>query len=177
VTGDADVYYRQGRIVRVPEFECFRYLQTFDTMLSLTWTLVWKSTLHICSYFKGNTLHLRYEPNRLMLSIGLRLWYINISHNSGHYQSSWLLFKTQLNIGKTLRLRYKPNMLMLSIGLRRWYINISHNSRYYSSSCLLLKTRSFREWILFLLLGDKDQQHLLDPPEDADKSSPRNIVL
>jgi hypothetical protein len=36
VTGDADVYYRQGLIVRVPEFDCCRYLQTFDTMLSLT---------------------------------------------------------------------------------------------------------------------------------------------
>jgi hypothetical protein len=30
-------------------------------------------------YLTGNTLRLRYDPNRLMLSIGLWRWYINIS--------------------------------------------------------------------------------------------------
>jgi hypothetical protein len=57
-------------------------------------------------------------------------------HNSGHYPSSCLLFKTQLNStlhvfphlsGNKLRLRYEPKRLMLSIGL--WwcysYINIT----------------------------------------------------
>jgi hypothetical protein len=46
-----------------------------------------------CPYLTGNTLRLRYEPNRLMLSIGLCRWY----HNSGKYPSSCLLFKTQSN--------------------------------------------------------------------------------
>jgi hypothetical protein len=50
--------------------------------------------------------------------------YENRCHNSGHYPSSCLLFKTQPNstglsvlTGNTLRLRYEPNRLMLSIGL------------------------------------------------------------
>jgi hypothetical protein len=30
-------------------------------------------------YLTGNTLRLRYEPNRLMLSIGLWRWYINVT--------------------------------------------------------------------------------------------------
>jgi hypothetical protein len=30
-------------------------------------------------YLTGNTLRLRYEPNRLMLSIGLWRWYSDIS--------------------------------------------------------------------------------------------------
>jgi hypothetical protein len=29
------------------------------------------STLYVCPYLTGNTLRLRYEPNSLMLSIGL----------------------------------------------------------------------------------------------------------
>jgi hypothetical protein len=37
------------------------------------------STLQVCPYLTGNTLRLRYEPNRLMLSIGLRRWYISIT--------------------------------------------------------------------------------------------------
>jgi hypothetical protein len=36
------------------------------------------STLYICPYLTGNTLRLRYQPNMLMLSIGLWRWYINI---------------------------------------------------------------------------------------------------
>jgi hypothetical protein len=38
-----------------------------------------KSTLNVCPYLTGNTLHLRCEPNRLMLSVGLWRWYINIT--------------------------------------------------------------------------------------------------
>jgi hypothetical protein len=37
------------------------------------------STLYVCPYLTGNTLRLRYEPNRLMLSIGFLRWYINIT--------------------------------------------------------------------------------------------------
>jgi hypothetical protein len=37
------------------------------------------STLYACRYLTGNTLRLRYESNRLMLSIGLWRWYINIT--------------------------------------------------------------------------------------------------
>jgi hypothetical protein len=37
------------------------------------------STLWGCPYFTGNTLRLHYVPNRLMLSIGLLRWYINIT--------------------------------------------------------------------------------------------------
>jgi hypothetical protein len=33
------------------------------------------STLYVCPYLTGKTLHLRYEPNRLMLSIGLWMVY------------------------------------------------------------------------------------------------------
>jgi ABC-type uncharacterized transport system permease subunit len=29
------------------------------------------STLYVCLYFSGNTLRRRYEPNKLMLSMGL----------------------------------------------------------------------------------------------------------
>jgi hypothetical protein len=41
--------------------------------------LKFNSTLYVCSYLTGNTLRLRYEPNRLMLSIGLWRWYVNIT--------------------------------------------------------------------------------------------------
>jgi hypothetical protein len=37
------------------------------------------STLWVFSYLTGNTLRLRYEPNRLMLSIGLWRWFIDIT--------------------------------------------------------------------------------------------------
>jgi hypothetical protein len=37
------------------------------------------STLYVRPYLTGNTLRLRYEPNRWMLSIGLWRWYINIT--------------------------------------------------------------------------------------------------
>jgi hypothetical protein len=37
------------------------------------------STLLVCPYLRGNTLRLRYEPNRLILSIGLLRWYMNIT--------------------------------------------------------------------------------------------------
>jgi hypothetical protein len=85
----------------------------------------------VCLYLTGNTLRLRYEPNRLMLSIGLWQWYTNttitvlhIIHRPVYYLKlnptlSICLYLTR----NTLRLRYEPNRLMLSIGLWRWYIN------------------------------------------------------
>jgi hypothetical protein len=46
----------------------------------------------VCPYLTGNTLRLSYDPNRLMLSIGLWRWYINITiiildiiHRPGFY--------------------------------------------------------------------------------------------
>jgi hypothetical protein len=41
--------------------------------------LIPNSTLQVCPYLTGNTLRLRFEPNRLMLSIGFWWWYINIT--------------------------------------------------------------------------------------------------
>jgi hypothetical protein len=35
--------------------------------------------IYVWPYFTGNTLRLRYESNRLMLSIGLWRWYVNIT--------------------------------------------------------------------------------------------------
>jgi hypothetical protein len=32
----------------------------------------------VCPYLTGNILHLRYETNKLMLSIGLGRWYTSI---------------------------------------------------------------------------------------------------
>jgi hypothetical protein len=37
------------------------------------------STLQVCLYVTRSILRLRYEPDRLMLSIGLPRWYININ--------------------------------------------------------------------------------------------------
>jgi hypothetical protein len=100
-----------------------------DIIHSLAFYLKLNSTLYVCSYLTVNTLHLRYEPNRLMLSISLWLWYIN-NYNSGHYPSSCLLFITQLNsIGLSVPHRKhitSPLRLMLSIGLWGWYINITY---------------------------------------------------
>jgi hypothetical protein len=36
-------------------------------------------TPQVCPYLTGNTLRLRYDPNRLILSVGLWRWYINIT--------------------------------------------------------------------------------------------------
>jgi hypothetical protein len=47
------------------------YLKLNSTQLS--------SALLVCLYLIGITLHLRYEPNRLMPSIGLWQWHINIT--------------------------------------------------------------------------------------------------
>jgi hypothetical protein len=51
-------------------------------------------------------------------------------HNSGHYPSSCLVFKTHDGsysylTGNTLLLHYEPNRLMRSISLWRWYTNIT----------------------------------------------------
>jgi hypothetical protein len=89
------------------------------------------STLQVCPYLTGNTLRLRYEPNRLMLSIGLWRWHITIL-NIMHSPVFYLKLNSTLQVcpyltGNTLRLCYEPNRLMLSIGLWRWYsyINIT----------------------------------------------------
>jgi hypothetical protein len=95
--------------------------------------LKFNSILQICPYLTGNTLRFRYEPNRLMLPIGLWRWYIHITitimdiiHRHVFYlKLSSTLYACPYLTGNTLRLRYEPNRLMLSIGLRRWYINIT----------------------------------------------------
>jgi hypothetical protein len=92
------------------------------------------STLQVCLYLTGNTLCLRYEPNRLMLYIGLWRWYINILVTITildiiHCPIFYLKLNSTLQVcvyltGNTLCLRYEPNRLMLYIGLWRWFINI-----------------------------------------------------
>jgi hypothetical protein len=89
------------------------------------------STLLVCPYLTGNSLHLQYEHNRLMIYIGLWRCYINITitildiiHRPAFYLelNSTLLVCPYLT-GNSLRLRYEPNRLILSIGLWRWHIN------------------------------------------------------
>jgi hypothetical protein len=57
------------------------------------------STLQVCLYLAGNTLRLRYKPNRLMLSIGLWQWYINITIT--------ILDKVKVKVKVTLRPTYE----------------------------------------------------------------------
>jgi hypothetical protein len=82
------------------------------------------------SYFTGNTLRLRYEPNRLMQSLGLWRWYINITVtvlDINHRPVFYLKHVWQFSYftGNTLRLRFESNRLMRSIGLWRWYVSIN----------------------------------------------------
>jgi hypothetical protein len=75
------------------------------------------------------------KPNRLMLSIGLWRWYINITItilDIIHRPVFYLKLKwTELDrfIRTSQKTHYvsatKPDRLMLSIGLWRWYINIT----------------------------------------------------
>jgi hypothetical protein len=114
------------------------------------------STLYVCLYLTGNTLLLRYEPNRLMLSIGLWRRYINITItivNIIHRPVFYLKLNSTLYVclyftGNTLRLRYEPNRLMLSVDLWRWYININVTILDIIHRPVLFKTRRFGDWIL-----------------------------
>jgi hypothetical protein len=66
------------------------------------------TNLQLCPYLIGNTLRLRYELNRLMLSIGVWRWYINITitivgiiHRSVFYLNTrdlgdWILSPTNI---------------------------------------------------------------------------------
>jgi hypothetical protein len=67
-----------------------KLVQTYKRQVSITITILdiihrpvfylkLNSTLEVCPYLTGNALHLRYEPNSLVLSIGLWRWYINIT--------------------------------------------------------------------------------------------------
>jgi hypothetical protein len=75
------------------------------------------STLYVCLYLTGNMLLLRYESNRLMLSIGLWRWYINITitildivHRPVFYLKLYSTLQGCPHLtGNTLRLRCKPN--------------------------------------------------------------------
>jgi hypothetical protein len=53
----------------------YRFVTTVYTILDIinrpVFYLKLNSTLQVCPYLTGNTLRLRYEPNRLMLFIGL----------------------------------------------------------------------------------------------------------
>jgi hypothetical protein len=76
---------------------------------------------------------LRNESNRLMLSVGLWRWYVNITitildiiHRPVFYlKLNSTLYVCPYLTGNTLRLRNESNRLMLSIGLWWWYINIT----------------------------------------------------
>jgi hypothetical protein len=70
--------------------------------------LKFNSTLQVCPYLTENTLRLRYEPNRLLLSISLWRWYfsviiivLDIIHRFLSFKSQcfgdWLLSPTQLD--------------------------------------------------------------------------------
>jgi hypothetical protein len=57
--------------------KCARIVpETQNRLLCTAGSLMWSIS---CPYLTGNTLRLRYEPNRLMLSIGLWPWCINIT--------------------------------------------------------------------------------------------------
>jgi hypothetical protein len=91
------------------------------------------------------------QVNAIYRFVTMVYWYNY--HNSGHYPSSCVLFKTQLNsVG--LRLRYEPSRLMLSIGLWRWCINLTITILdiifYLIIFCL---KQSFWDWILSLSSG------------------------
>jgi hypothetical protein len=89
--------------------------------------------LCVCPYVTGNTLWLRIEPNRLMLSIGLWRLYIYITVTIldiihcrvFSLKLNWTLQVCMYITVNTLCVLTEPNMLMLSIGLWRWYINIT----------------------------------------------------
>jgi hypothetical protein len=55
------------------------FITILDILRRPVFYLKLNSTLQVCPYPTGNTLRLRYEPNRLMLSIGLWRWYVNIT--------------------------------------------------------------------------------------------------
>jgi hypothetical protein len=61
------------------EIHIFITITILDIVHRPVFYLKLNSTLYICPYLTGNTLRLRYEPNELMLSIGLWRWYINIT--------------------------------------------------------------------------------------------------
>jgi hypothetical protein len=70
-------------------------------------------------------LCLRYEPNRLMLSICLWRCYINIT-----ITVLGIILRPELQVcpyltGKTLHMRYESNRIMLYTGLWRCFINIT----------------------------------------------------
>jgi hypothetical protein len=125
-----------------------------------------KLILRIYPYLTGNTLCLCYEPNRLMLSIGLWRWHIHIIIKIPdiiHRPVFYLKLNPTLYVCSYLtenksRLRYEPNRLILSIVLRRRYINktikiphINHRPVFYlkhdvseTAFCFLLQVEPIR---------------------------------
>jgi hypothetical protein len=55
------------------------YLKFNGTIHRPVFYLKFNSTLYVCPHLTGNTWRLRYESNRLMLSIALWWWYINVT--------------------------------------------------------------------------------------------------
>jgi hypothetical protein len=121
-------------------------------------------------------------------SIGLWRFCINVTHNSGHYPSTCLLFKTQLYslnywVMHPVR-RFLYTILINSIGLsvphrkhitsplRAQQLNATyrfvaivcqynyHSFGHHSTSCLLFKTRCFGDWILPLSWAQLSRFHL-----------------
>jgi hypothetical protein len=98
-----------------------------DIINSSAFYLNLNSTLHVCPYLTKNILHFCFEPNMLILSIGLWRWYINITItilNIIHRPAFYLILNWTLNVspyltGNTLRLLYEPNWWMPAIGLWR----------------------------------------------------------
>jgi hypothetical protein len=135
------------RVQKPSDSECYIFKIFVGILLMEYWSLTVSAT-KFRSYLTGNTLRLRYELNRLMLSIGLWRRYINITI-------------TILDIVHRLVFYLKLNSIDLSIPHRKhvtsplraqqvnaiyrfvtmeYYYNY-HNSEHYPSSCLVFKTQ------------------------------------
>jgi hypothetical protein len=105
--------------------------QILDIIYNSVLYLKLHPTLYVCPYLTGNTLRLRYGPERIMLYIGLSRQYINkiitildIIHRPVFYLKLSSYVCSYLT-GNTVRLRYGPNRLMLSMVCDGWNINIT----------------------------------------------------
>jgi hypothetical protein len=73
------------------------------------------SALQVCPYLTGKKLRLRYEPSRLMLSVGLWRWYINITITIRDiiHHSIFYLKHDISETGFCPRLQVEPTQLVL----------------------------------------------------------------
>jgi hypothetical protein len=128
------------------------YINTTITILHIihcpVFYLKLSSTLQVCPYLTGNTLRLLYEPNRLMLSIGLWQWYINITitivdiiHRPAFYL--FILFKSNL----------RSTMFLIRDGVMD---NFQNSDSY--TTCAFMKSRI--NWLLCTRLNGVTSQNM-----------------